>query len=297
MEKIIHECNCQLKLEGNSEIPADVLCGVLSNILVVAEKTKSKEVDRIQYMVKATSKGSFLMDLAVIAESVMPPLIASGPDIINMASNSLEILSELFNLKTFLKGEKPKTVEERQGCVAVTNNEGTIQIFNIAGDFISNPQIDKAITGIGNSLSDGNVPSMTISDVDNEEDIVEVTEEDYPYIKQPIAPGIRENIFENTVDVEFTAKKPDLQGKSKWGIMLDGRCIQASIEDDEWIKKVQQGLISVNSKKVIKAKMKITQKADKYNVPIAGTEKYYILKVYRSDNTEEYPQLEIEYEK
>ena len=297
MEKIIHECNCQLKLEGNSEIPADVLCGVLSNILVVGEKTKSKEVDRIQYMVKATSKGSFLMDLAVIAESVMPPLIASGPDIINMASNSLEILSELFNLKTFLKGEKPKTVEERQGCVAVTNNEGTIQIFNIAGDFISNPQIDKAITGIGNSLSDGNVPSMTISDVDNEEDIVEVTEEDYPYIKQPIAPGIRENIFENTVDVEFTAKKPDLQGKSKWGIMLDGRCIQTSIEDDEWIKKVQQGLISVNSKKVIKAKMKITQKADKYNVPIAGTEKYYILKVYRSDNTEEYPQLEIEYEK
>ncbi len=294
METIIQECNCRLKLEGNNEIPADVLCGVLSNILVIAEKTKSEEVDRIQYMVKATSKGSFLMDLAIIAESVVPPLIANGPDIINVASNSLEILSELFNLKTFLKGEKPKTVEERKGCVKVTNNEGTIKVFNIAGDFINNPQIDRAITGIGNSLANGNVPSMIISDVDNKEDIVKVEEEDYPYIKQPIVSGIRENIFENTVDVEFTVKKPDLQGKSKWGIVLDGRCIQASIDDDEWIKKVQQGLISVNSKKVIKAKMKITQKADKYNVPIAGTEKYYILKVYSSDNIEEYSQLEIE---
>ena len=106
METIIPECNCRLKLEGNNEIPADVLCGVLSNILVIAEKTKSEEVDRIQYMVKATSKGSFLMDLAIIAESVVPPLIANGPDIINVASNSLEILSELFNLKTFLKACK-----------------------------------------------------------------------------------------------------------------------------------------------------------------------------------------------
>lgn len=294
MEKIIHECNCQLKLDGGNEVPADVLCGVLSNILVVAEKTKSNEVENIKYMVKATAKGSFLIDLAVIAESVLPPLVANGADVINMANNSLQTLSELLKLKTFLKGEKPQKVEEKQGCLKVTNNTGTINVFNLSGDLINNPQVDKALTKIGDALSNGNIPSMIITDTDNEENVVEVSKEDYQYIQHPMAEVDKDRIYENTSDVEFIAKKPDLQGNSQWEIILDERCVRASIEDEAWLEKVKSGVISVNSKQILKAKMRVTIKGDKYNIPIQGSEKYYILEVYSNDEAVKYPQIEIQ---
>lgn len=292
MEKIVHTYDCQLKLEGNNEISADVLCGLLSNILIIANKTKPNEVDSLTYMIKATPPGSFLVDLAIIAESTLPPLVANGGAIIDFASNSVTILSELLKFKSFLKGKKPQKVIEKENGVEITNNYGSINIFNFPSEYAANPQIDKALTHIGNALFNSNTPSMSIRNGKN--NLVQVKQDEYEYIKQPTVDESMEKTYENEFDADFVVRKPDLQGQSKWGIILNGKQINATIEDDIWLQKVKIGEVSTASNIVAKARMKVTQKIDKYGALVDGSAKYTVLKIYSYDTPIAYTQITVD---
>lgn len=287
----IQEYSFKLKLEGENEIPAKILCKLLSNLTLVADKTKPNEAEQISYMVRATSPGSFDIVFNVIAAVAQQAFVGNG-ELINLAKGSIQAILELLKLKSFLKGEKPARVVEKNGCVEVTNNNGTVNNFYINGDYINNQQVDKGLMGIGNALHTSSIPNMVVMD-EEETELLKISRDEYPYIQQPMADMNTEKIYENTVDVEFTVKKPDLQGKSKWEIILEGRCIHASIEDEEWIKNVQAGYISVNAQQIIKAKMKVTQKGDRYGIPIVGSEKYYVLEVYDNYTRKEYSQIEL----
>lgn len=294
MAEDIQSYEFELKLQGDNEISAKSLCGVLENLILVAENTKPDGASQIKYMVKATTKGSFVIDFNVIATLSQQLLIGNG-EIINLAKNSIQTISEILKLRTFLKGEKPKKIEEKGNGVNVTNNYGTMNFYNVSPEYINNKNIDKGMSGLANALSGGDYPGMVIIDKETNENIVTVPKEDYEHIKQPLASEDTEKIYEHEYNIAFTVKKPDLQGNSKWDIILDNKCVAVTIEDSEWLKNVRAGMISVNSKKILKAKIKVTQKGNKYGMPIEGTEKYYLVKVYDSDSDKEsYLQYEID---
>ena len=282
----------ELKLKGDNEISAKSLCGVLENLILVAENTIPDGASQINYMVKATAKGSFAIVFNAIATLSQQLTIGNG-EIINLAKNSIQTISEILKLRKFLKGEKPKKIEDKGNGVNVTNNYGTINYFNVPQEYINNKNIDKGMIGLANALSGGNYPGMVITDKEMNEEIITVPKEDYEYIKQPLANEDTEKIYENEYRIDFTVKKADLQGNSKWDIILDKKCVSVTIEDTEWLKKVQSGMISVNSKKILKGKIKVTQRGNKYGMPIEGTEKYYLMKVYDNDR-ESYLQYDID---
>lgn len=73
---------------------------VLSNLILVVEKTKTDEAEQIKYMIKATSPVSFVIDFNALATIAQQVFVGNG-ELINLPKNSIRTIAELLKLKFF----------------------------------------------------------------------------------------------------------------------------------------------------------------------------------------------------
>gem|GEM_PF-946673 len=239
---------------GNNNIDAVALINSLNGTIELINHIvkKSNPDAELKINILDTQKGSFII--------VLETLIASIPSIltldnINMAKTSIEMFVSMLSLKKHLKGSNPKEVEKHGENVYITNKDNdTVTITNNVFNFYDKDS-DKLLSKIfTNTLGDREKFSV----LEDGEEKFAIERQEFSNMSKQIdinATESSEELYTSTTDTVLHIKKPDLMGSSQWEFTKeqDGRMIRATVNDMDFLHKVREGSIYINSKTSVKA--------------------------------------------
>ena len=148
-----------------------------------------------------------------------------------------------------------------------------------SANIINNTHIDNIVTNII-QYTQSNDPNHGFT-ISNGEHTVSCSPDDLKHMANPLPIQERHSNITNRSNVHLAIKKPGLLGFSKWAFLLNGRGIEASICDQDWLSKVHQGDIVIRAHDNLYALLETTIEIDESNVPIENSTRYNVLKIYR----------------
>ena len=263
--------NFTFAFEGENSIDAALLGLTLSNLSFIANTIVENDPlhPRLQFKVKAFEKGSF----AVIFQSILATagqLSALG--YIHDASAVFEILKGIFDIKLALKGNKPKSVKENplEGRVIIDTPDGThVDVPAGSKVVVSRPNIDQKIVQIAQAAHLSN-PNYGFR-LSNGDQTFTYTSEDVEDIALPICDTDLVH-YEKRMSIvaHLPIVKLVLVGNSAWTFRFNGRNINASISDKNFLALVHSGHISYKSGDQLTVDLLIIEKYSAYN-ELVGT--------------------------
>lgn len=265
---------------GDSEIDAVLLSNTIKNFVDIVEVTKdfySPETD-IQLKVKTFKNGSFEIHLNAIFEILSSDKLSN---FVNIGSGVIALVIGLLRFGKFLKGKKPKIVEslDNEENVKVLNieEETTIIKQNIYNVY-ELPRVSKGISNVFEDLTKDN--TRTSFRIASKNDSVKFSNSEYANLSNQVLLDQlnSEQVMINKMQVFLDIKKPDLGGKSQWQFYFN-KVINATIEDEEFLKKVVKGDINFSSKDKLKVMLRMEQDLEENGNIKIGTERYFIEKV------------------
>lgn len=282
-------------LDGNNGVDAELLAKTIGDISSLA-KLVASEVDNEAYLrmnVTAFRNGSFQIDFSAIVE-VVENLINEYPVLGSVALTTVLSIIGIFSIKKHLKGKKAKKVSSpKNGNIEITNSDGNIIIVpQYSASVLKNPAIDKCVTSISDNIHQHN-PEGGFSIVTSKENL-RFDVNDVAYISTPLS-ITTETLFKRSISDKTTLliKSADFIGNASWSFRLNNRTINASMRDEDWLKTVHSGDISIKAGDCISATIEIIVELSETGTPVVGTEKYSILKVHggiiRQPNYEQIP--------
>ncbi len=194
----------------------------------------------VNIKINALEKGSFIAEIATI---VMPAL-SMLPQIVSTADGTLGIVKGIYELRKFLKGEKPQSTVNFEGGVKIQDTKGNVYVTNQAtfNIYNSNPTIHKAITGQFSALQeDPSVEGFHLLDKDNKEVFSAEKSEfnDLAVLKDSIS---EDKKIEQVV-AELTISKLIFENSQtrKWEFYYKGNRISANMIDNDFFKRIDAG--------------------------------------------------------
>ena len=137
------------------ELDARTLTATLSMLTAVANEIdfQLNSNKRTGFVVRATAPGSIEFSMAAI-EAQMAGLVVAN---FGYVKDVLGIMVNYMNLRKFLKGQEPGSIERRADSNAVTNNEGAVfQAQNMTINiFKGNTPINDAVEAAGDRAISG----------------------------------------------------------------------------------------------------------------------------------------------
>lgn len=267
-----------IEFGGENEIEASTLIGAMDEVIRSIELIKSKVEPGTNIKIKIASFeiGCFIVNLKTIVDNLTGMFSTNS---IGVATNIITILIGTIEIKKHLKGKKHKEISCIGEDVIIINRDNETLTKNkvIADTYFHDSRIDQSITNMVNIVNiNGNRENLVIRQ--NDKNIVEIRRENFEQMSEQVITeeDMIVQTMSNTIEVDLLLKKPDLLGKSKWGFILD-KNIEVTIEDEEWIKKIHSGDISLCAGVKIPVRLFIETDLDKDNRPIAT--RYTILKV------------------
>jgi len=205
---------------------------------------------------KETRPGSFLVDLAFIT-AVSATLLQSLP-VVDFAKQTLGTFIDLLELMKFLKGEPPlKTEEIEQGKVKVYNadnqilmvNQGTINIY---GNVNVTSQITKGFDALEKA------PDVEVFRIDDPKEgrTYKVLRKEFPYLSQ-ITTKKTEEIKVDELNTFVKIIKPAFEKGLTWYVKIDEEKANVKILDDDFMEKIQNGLIRFGKGDLLEVKMEV----------------------------------------
>ncbi|MBC7524705.1 MAG: hypothetical protein H7239_09730 [Flavobacterium sp.] len=263
-------------LEGEShEVDAVTLAETIENMntLIHELNQELRPEYPIELKVKTFDEGSFDILFALIADPSVQSTIFTilNKDHLEIASNIISTLSDLFSIKQFLKGEKPQSIENTgDNQTKIENSTGDIKIVNAkSGDIIlNNPTINITINNTFNTLK--NKPEIEgLSFLANKEnENVKISNAEF----LEMASGLQEinqilQSEESKPNRTITKKEMPLSifkivfdDKYKWQFVNnDGQKISATIKDKIFFEKVKTRELYFTNGDVIIADVEIFQ--------------------------------------
>ena len=271
------ESSLNFHLDGESQIDAKLLSRIINDF---AELTQcaAKDIDHEAYLkmnVTAFENGSFNIAFSAVCE-IARNLFT--PDNIALASNILDTVKSYFEIKKFLKGKHPETVNEKSNNkIEIINSDGSKIITDkTAANIIYNTKIDNLTVNIANAVAENN-PLGGFS-IATKESSAEFKKEDISSIGMPIA--VEESMCKRSlIDAVLTIKKPDFISSSAWEFIFNEKNIRARINDDIFMKKIHNGEITLKAFDYLNAQLEILVDLDEKNQPIDSTAKYTVTQV------------------
>ena len=222
--------------------------------------------------IEAVKPGSFELNqlLTVAAASE----IFSAPNV-EYIDNILSLFSNIISLKSFLKdskaehvevnNENPQTINVHLHGDNITIQEGAFKIYQ------TNNSVNNAIGKMGEALiNDNDVTGLELKNLKNKNTILEIQKCDFKDLtlkNDYLDTDTKEEIKDDAI---LTITKPDLnpKKKSKWNFIYNARRISnISINDDDFLRKVSDGVYKFGNGDALRVKLKIVYKLDKnYNV-------------------------------
>ncbi len=226
-----------------SEVNVNTLLKSLASISTVIDEISNEigEGQKLEVKIKALDSGSFLIHIGLISLKAIDLIKQTDW---GLASAVLKSLVDIFTLRKFLKGEKPKRVREQEDNVIVETKSGNeIRIekktFNL---YNCNVRINEAISDNFEALkSNSAIDSFEIEDrkkrtlfcVPNDEfevmsakGITEIPDEKSKLITEPASLHIVKLVWDKT---------------RKWEFYYRGEKISAIINDDSFFQQIDKG--------------------------------------------------------
>jgi len=271
-----------LHLDGSSTVDADIVVQAIHNMSIITSEISKAEDPQLvsKLQVQPFRNGSFEILFITIAELgisvINDPYTAA-----KMAQKVVEILFKCFEIKKHLKGEQPKSITYNGDYAKIENRDGNIINAPKASTIvINNITVNNAVSDIARYASKNNPNGgFTMSCQDNSEISLNFSPEDVHSIASGSSIITEYQKKCSITEENLLIKSLSFIGKSKWSFIMRNKTIQASIEDDEWLEKVQNGSININAKDCIHVQLEITTDLDSLGFPILGSEKYTVLKV------------------
>ncbi|RNC63148.1 MAG: hypothetical protein AWM53_01533 [Candidatus Dichloromethanomonas elyunquensis] len=278
--------NFSYKLEGDSQIDAETLAIVLSNTVHSLQYINSKENSDafVRVNVNCLESGSFVINLTAIT-SMIPTLLNGN---YSYAKSLLDILIDCFKIKQFLKGEKPKEINNG----TIINASGESRVFNIPAlnIYINDPKIDSDIGEIFEALGkDKNKKALIVKH--NNDEKLRVEQSEYEMMKSPIISSEIINNLQTKIQeviADLLVKKVDFVGNSQWEFIYN-KNINASIMDLEWLDTVKKGKVKLYAGVSLKVKLRVEVDYDENMEPVK--DKYSVLEVIDVIYPKDYPSL------
>lgn len=214
---------------------------------------------RLNIYISSTSQGSFIIDLNLALDAVEKIKSILGLSDSTTLQTILTATITLIAIKQFLKGEKPKTIQEQNGDVVIINKENSTmiiakEIYNISA---TSQTVDEYISGITKPLSE-QIKSLKIED---REIGITLTEEDYPSL-QATNPLFEEQVRDiEDKEAYLTVVKIVFAENRKWEFIYQGNKISAAIADSQFIQRLDSYIFKKGTK--LKCHLKIKQIYDR----------------------------------
>lgn len=248
---------------GDNDIEATVLVDTMGEVLKSIRLINVRvepEVD-VKINVSSFESGSFILKLKTMIDSSGKILSKNGLEI---AALIMTVLTGAFEIKKHLGGEKPKDIKYEGDKVIISNGRNKKIEKNriVAETYLKDSEIDKSMTNIFNIINiDGDRDSVIIRQGKN--NVVEVKKDEFADMSKQVVTkeDLVKKTINDTIKINLLLKKPDLLGNSKWGFVM-GRDIYATIADEEWLKKVQNGDIALQAGVKIPVKLFIESDLD-----------------------------------
>lgn len=277
----------KVRFEGGNSIDAELFTKIINNTVELV-KASSRAIDPNAFLrleIKATKEGSFETTIDAVARYI-PDLI--NKDNIRLAVEIVAGFLSFLQLKSHLKGRKPKAIEKSSKSSIVINQDGEAltATTNIVNCYFNDHRIDNSIVQIFNDLSTSPRDGMVVEHGNQHESFQRM---DYKKMSSIIIeqdqPVNSKQTSEIIKSCALIIKKPDLIGRSRWEMIFAGQAINIKIEDEDFLAQIKDGTIKLSGG--CKLICDLTVKAeidDEYNVMKL---EHIVLKVHGIENKEE----------
>lgn len=245
-----------LRFEGENDIDLDTLSNSLNSTVETLKELADvliNENDFCKFKVLNIEKGSFKV--------IINQIIEVAPSILPLMPTVITAFKEILEIRKFLNGDPPKEVIKNETNVKIENMSGNYySIENATFNVYTHRQnIEKEMANIAKSvLLDKDRTGLTYEIIDDNGKIDSVKMDKNILANLSVPQDVEKfdsDIQENEMTTYVKVRKPDLKGKSKWGLTLNGKSIMSDISDSDFLEKVHKNEISFNSNTMLYVKM------------------------------------------
>ena len=279
-------------LDGQSEIDASLLSNMITDMVELTKLT-AIEVNPDAYLkmnVTAFKNGSFQIDFSAVCQ-IAESIFNHATPCAALALTVISGVKGIFEIKKLLKGEKAKAVADTDdGFITVEAQDGkSIKVPKQSEIVMNVKQADQLVTNISMYAKEHNPDGGFL--LSTEEDTVYCSSEDISGMVKTLPIEEITTCQRFRVTANLPIRKAIFRGHSKWGFELNGRAIEAAIEDEAFIQYFQENE-SVKSGDYINANVEVLIDIDSQGSPIKGSERYTIIRVNGGiqHNCDELPQ-------
>ena len=283
MENLITDNNFKLKFDGQlHQIDANVLINSLIHTTAIIQEV-NRYLDtgkKIEIKVKALEKGSFLVHIELLESALDSIKSLFTKENAELAAVIVTILVGLIEVKKFLKGKKPKSIESKEETTKIINEKGDILIienatFNI---YENSPIVKDALSQNFDALN--NDPSITAFEITDKDEnpIIRVEKHEFSDLSlksEEISNDeriIKEAATLNIVRLSF-------EESLKWEFYYKGNKVSAKIKDPNFYELINNGE-SFAKGDILEVEIQINQKWDE-SVNTFVNKSYQINKIVR----------------
>lgn len=255
--------NLEIKFGGDlHEIDIDLLIESLVSYSSVTQEASAylSPGIKVDIKIKAPEQGSFIILLNLIAQN--------GGDLftrdnITLAAEIVTIVGGLYSLKKWIaKNGKPEIVKPiNDNSIEISNNKGNITISNsVYNIYQENPRVRENLRNTFSKLKEREeITDFSIRDVDTNNDIFKVEKTDFSALASSddeIEQRKQKVIKENQ---ELSVFKIVFKENYKWEFFYQGTKIYASVEDENFFKKIEIGEVAFRSGDKLVVNLEIDQ--------------------------------------
>lgn len=266
-------------LDGQSEIDASLLSKMIADMVELTKLTATK-VNPDAYLkmnVTAFTNGSFQIDFSAVCQ-IAESIFNHAPSCAALALTVISSVKGIFEIKKLLKGEKAKKVTDTDdGFITVEAKNGkSIKVPKQSEIVMNVIQADHLVTNISMYAKEHN-PSGGFS-ISMEDSVLYCSSEDISGMTKSLPIEDVSTCKRFRVTANLPIRKAIFRGHSKWGFELNGKAIEAAIDDDAFIQYFQEHE-SVKSGDYINATVEVYIDIDPQGNTVKGSERYTIVKV------------------
>ena len=267
-----------LRFGGDNDIDLETLTTSLDKTLITLSALSENvlnENEQCRFVVKNIQRGSF--------DIVIQEVLEVGVALLPQTYSVLQSFKTVLEVRKLLKGTKPEKVVTSGNNTTVYNKEGgTITVNNVVYKaFINDPRIERSCADVVKAVNDDLTRSNLIYDFPDTGEKVQIDRSEFKELERTSNVEEFDNIRkEELIEATVRVTKPDLENKTKWGVVHVGRLINADIKDEDFLGKVHSNEVTFGNGFWMKVKMKISYYSDENG--IAANEpkyRYEIVKV------------------
>jgi hypothetical protein len=274
--------NIQIKFGGDlHQIDVDLLIESLVSYSSVTQEASAylSPGIKVDIKIKAPESGSFIVLLDLIANNADSLITRES---VALTAEIVAIVGGLYQFKKWIsKFGKPETIKSVDGqSIEVSNNKGNITISsNVYSIYQENPKVRENLRNTFSKLKEREeITSYSIRDVGEGKDIFNADKSEFESLSSDDDEIEQRKQKVLKEEQELSVFKIVFKENYKWEFFYLGTKVYASLKDEEFFKKIQNGEIAFRSGDKLIVDLEIGQV---FNEP-ANTfvnESYNILKV------------------